>query len=55
MYMELNNENQVNKRISQLEKEVKEIKEILKNVMKLYDARSVKFINSVINTTVSKY
>ena len=45
---------QINKRISELEKENKEIKEILKNVLKHGDYNTVKFILSIVKSNISK-
>lgn len=43
------------KKISDLEKENKEIKTILNNVLEFGDAKTVKFIISVGRTNLSKY
>lgn len=43
------------KKISDLEKENKEIKSSLNNVLKFGDAKTVKFIISVAKTNLSKY
>ena len=45
---------ELSKRVSELEKENQEIKEILKNVLKHGDSKTVKFILSIVRTNSSR-
>ena len=54
LYFNIMDLTQLNKKISELEKENKEIKEILKNVLKHGDYNTVKFILSIVKSNISK-
>ena len=45
----------LNRRIDILEKENKEIKDLLNNVMRLYDVKTINFILSVMGKTGRKF
>ena len=53
--MDNNKLEELYQKINKLEKENKEIKDELKNAMKLYDYKSVKFILSIVKTNISRY
>ena len=50
----LDNLEKLNERINILEKENKEIKDLLKDVMRLYDIKSVNFILNVVGKNRSR-